>query len=291
MVFADIEKALGKDAVTTVAGRPAVTLADEAAARALAALCRERGLRLRPWSGGEPPTADLPPEAVSVSPGAGLTGEFAVAADDYYCEAPATMTAGELAAGLAGTPLWLPFATAGGAAAPLGVLVASYAPNAFAAAYGELQRLLFGLSFLSDDGEVVATGRRTIKGVAGYDLSKLFLGSRGRAGLITRVRLRLFPRPREAVFWRAPGEPAAASHGAKQVCSREAVGETLYCADGHAADLDALAEALRGHLPGLTEVCRGGEAAADFAAAVSLLPCPQTGDAGPVGPQLSDLFI
>jgi FAD/FMN-containing dehydrogenase len=186
-MFADIEKALGRGAVTTAAGRPAVTLADEAAARALTALCRERGLRLKPWSGGEAPTADLPPEAVLVSPGAGLTGEGADAADDCYCEVPATMTAAELAARLAETPLWLPFATAGGAAAAVGVLIACYAPNAFAPAYGELQRLLFGLSFVNDDGELVATGRRTIKGVAGYDLSKLFLGSRGRAGLITSV--------------------------------------------------------------------------------------------------------
>jgi FAD/FMN-containing dehydrogenase len=290
-MFADIEKALGKDAVTTVAGRPAVTLADEAAARALTALCRERGLRLRPWSGGEAPQGDLPPEAVLVSPGAGLTGEFAVAADDYYCEVPATMAAAEMAARLAETPLWLPFGTAGGAAAPLGALIASYAPNAFAAAYGELQRLLFGLSFVNDDGDLVATGRRTIKGVAGYDISKLFLGSRGRAGLITRVRLRLFPRPRDAAFWRAPGAPVPAGHGAKQVCSREGDGETLYYADGHAADLDALAGALRDLRPELTEVRRGPEAADEFAAAVGRLPCSQTGEAGPAGPRLSELFI
>jgi FAD/FMN-containing dehydrogenase len=290
-MFADIEKALGKDAVTEVAGRTAATLADEAAARALTALCRERGWRLRPRSGGEPPGGDLPPDVVLVSPGAGLVGEFAVAADDYYCEVPATMTAAELAARLAETPLWLPFATAGGAAAPLGALVACYAPNAFAPAYGELQRLLFGLSFVGDDGELVATGRRTIKGVAGYDLSKLFLGSRGRAGLITRVRLRLFPRPRDAALWRAPGAPVAASHGAKQVCGSEGEGETVYYADGHAADLDALAGALSDVKPGLAEVRRGPEATAEFAAAVGRLPCPQAGEAAPAGPRLSDLYI
>ena len=288
---ADIEKALSKDAVTEVAGRPAATLADEAAARALTALCRERGWRLRPWSGGEPPAGDLPPDVVLVTLGAGLAGEFAVAADDYYCEVPATMAVADLAARLAETPLWLPFATAGGAAAPFGALVASYAPNAFAPAYGELQRLLFGLSFVGDDGQLVATGRRTIKGVAGYDLSKLFLGSRGRAGLITRVRLRLFPRPRDAALWRAPGAPVVASHGAKQVCNSEGDGETLYYADGHAADLDALAGALRELRPELAEVCRGPEAAAEFAAAVGRLPCPGTGDAEPAAPRLSDLYI
>lgn len=290
-MFSDIEETLGKEAVREVAGRPAVTLADEAAARALTALCRERGWRLRPWSGGAPARGELPPEAILVTPGAGLTGEFAVAAEDYYCEVPATTTAAELAARLSETPLWLPFATAGGEAARLGALVACYAPNAFAPAYGEMQRLLFGLSFVNDDGDLVATGRRTIKGVAGYDLSKLFLGSRGRAGLITRVRLRLFSRPRDAALWRAPGGPVTASHGAEQVCTLEGEGETLYYADGHAADLDAVAGALRGLRPELTEVRRGPEAAADFAAAVGRLPCPQTGDVEPMGPKLSDLFI
>jgi hypothetical protein len=69
------------------------------------------------------------------------------------------------------------------------------------------------------------------------------------------------------------------------------VGETYYYADGHAADLDALAEALRDLRPGLTEMRRGPEAAADFAAAVGRLPCPQTPEAGPAGPRLSDIFI
>jgi FAD/FMN-containing dehydrogenase len=289
-VFETIANALGKEAVTTAAGRPAVTLADEAAARALTSLCRERRYRLRAWSGGEAP-GGFPPVAILVRPGPGLAGELAVAADDYYCEAPATATAGELAARLAGTPLWFPFATARGAAAPFGVLVACYPPNAFAAAYGELQRLLFGVTFVNDDGELVATGRRTIKGVAGYDLSKLFLGSRGRAGLITRVRLRLFPRPRDAAFWRAPGAPAEGGRLPRAVCIYETADETLYYADGHASDLDAVGEALRAFRPGSREARRGRDASADFAEAVGRIPCQEAPDEGPAGPRLSDIFI
>ena len=287
-MLAEIEKVLGTGAPGEVAGRPAATLADEAGARALAALCRERGWRLHPWAAGEPPSRELPPETVLVTPGPGLTGEFALAADDYYCEAPAPMTLGELERRLEGTPLWLPFAAPTGAQMAVGELVARYPANAFAPAYGELYRFLFGLSFINDDGELVSTGRRTIKGVAGYDLSKLFLGSRGRAGLITRVRLRLFRRPADAAFWRArrPGEGELGD----RVCLLGADGETLLYADGHPGDVDAAAERLRRAMPDLAEVSRGAAASRDFAAAVTALPYRPPADP-PAAPAFSDIYI
>ena len=288
---AEIEAALGEGAVEVVAARAAVELGDEAGARALTALCRERGWVLHPWAGSEPPSRTLPRKAALVMPGAGLTGEFAVAADDYYCEIPATMKLAEVGGRLGETPSWLPFATEGGLATAVGALVAEYARNAFAPAYGELHRLLFGLSFINDDGELVSTGRRTVKGVAGYDLSKLFLGSRGRAGLITRVRLRLFPRPREAVFWRARGRVPAPGELPRRVCWLEADGDVLLYADGHPQDLEAVAGQLRNVWPGLTEVSRGRRAPADFAEAVAASPRRPAGEREAVGPQVSDLFI
>lgn len=269
---------------------PAAEPADEAAARALTALCRERGWRLHPWAGGEPPSGPLPPETVLVTPGAGLTGEFAVAAD-YYCEAPATMPLGELEERLEGTPLWLPYATPAGAATAVAALVARYPPNAFAPAYGELSRFLFGLSFVNDDGELVATGRRTIKGVAGYDLSKLFLGSGGRVGLIARVRFRLFSRPGEAVFWRVEGAAAAAGGVGERVCRLEADGDTLIYVDGHPRDVDAVEERFRGALPGAAEISRGDGAARDFAAAVAAQPRRPPEEPPVTWPAFSRLFV
>ncbi len=288
---AEIEAALGEGAFEVVAARAAVELRDEAGARALTALCRERGWVLHAWAGGEPPSPGLPCEAVLVTPGAGLTGEFAVAADDYYCEIPATTKLAEVAARLGETRLWLPFATAGGLSTAVGALVARYAWNAFAPAYGELHRVLFGLSFINDDGELVSTGRRTIKGVAGYDLSKLFLGSRGRAGLITRVRLRLFPRPREAVFWRARGRAPGPGELGPRVCWLEADGDVLLYADGHGRDVEVAAGQLRDVWPGLTEASRGGRAPEDFAEAVAASPRRPAAERGVVGPRVSDLFI
>jgi glycolate oxidase FAD binding subunit len=289
-MLAEIEKALGEGTAQAVVGRPAVTLADEAGARALAALCRERGWCLHPWASGELPSPDLPADTALVTPGPGLTGEFALAADDYYCEAPAPTTLGELEGKLEGTPLWLPFAAPAGAAMALGELIARYPANAFAPAYGELHRLLFGLSFINDDGELVSTGRRTIKGVAGYDLSKLFLGSRGRAGLITRVRLRLFRRPAEAVFWRTRGATPDDAVSGGCVCRLDADGEALLYADGHPGDVDAAAERLRRAMPDLAEVSRGDAASRDFAAAVAALPYRPPAEP-PAAPAFSDLYI
>ena len=54
------------------------------------------------------------------------------------------------------------------------------------------------------DGELLRTGRRTVKGVAGYDLTKLFVGSEGTLGVITQATLALRPLPQ------APGTMVAA---------------------------------------------------------------------------------
>jgi glycolate oxidase len=65
--------------------------------------------------------------------------------------------------------------------------------------YGVTTDYVRGLEVVLASGEVLMTGRRTVKGVAGYDLTKLFVGSEGTLGVITRATLALRPeaeRPR-----------------------------------------------------------------------------------------------
>jgi glycolate oxidase FAD binding subunit len=61
--------------------------------------------------------------------------------------------------------------------------------------YGSMRDLVIGVTVVLADGTIASSGGRVVKNVAGYDLGKLFSGSRGRLGLIARIALRLHPLP------------------------------------------------------------------------------------------------
>jgi glycolate oxidase len=61
--------------------------------------------------------------------------------------------------------------------------------------YGVTTDAVLGLEVVLASGEVLRTGRRTVKGVAGYDLTKLLVGSEGTLAIITEATLALRPRP------------------------------------------------------------------------------------------------
>lgn len=61
--------------------------------------------------------------------------------------------------------------------------------------YGVTRDSVLGLEVVLADGAVIHTGHRTVKGVTGYDLTSLLVGSEGTLGVITQATLRLRPRP------------------------------------------------------------------------------------------------
>ena len=61
--------------------------------------------------------------------------------------------------------------------------------------YGAMRDLVIGVTVVLADGTIASSGGKVVKNVAGYDLGKLFAGSRGRLGLVARLALRLHPRP------------------------------------------------------------------------------------------------
>ena len=80
--------------------------------------------------------------------------------------------------------------------------------------YGVTTDYVLGLEVVLASGEVLRTGRRTVKGVAGYDLTRLFVGSEGTLGIITEATLSLRPaagRPRTAAALFASAREAGAT--------------------------------------------------------------------------------
>jgi glycolate oxidase len=91
--------------------------------------------------------------------------------------------------------LFYPPDPASAAFSTLGGNVAECAGGARAVKYGVTRDYVLGLEVVLPTGEVIETGVRTAKGVVGYDLTRLMVGSEGTLGVITRMVLRLLPLP------------------------------------------------------------------------------------------------
>ena len=119
----------------------------------------------------------------------------------HYEPADLTLTAGagmgmrDLAGRSGRNGQWLPADSPGSDAGTLGAAVACGVSGPLRGRYGAIRDNVLGLEVVTGDGRVLRIGGRVVKNVAGYDLVRLFTGSRGSLGVITRVSVRLFPRP------------------------------------------------------------------------------------------------
>ncbi|MBN2231441.1 MAG: FAD-binding protein [Deltaproteobacteria bacterium] len=101
----------------------------------------------------------------------------------------------ELQEAVAAHGLWYPPDPASLAFSTLGGNVAENAGGPCAVKYGVTGEYVRGLEVVLADGTVITTGNKCVKSVSGYDLTRLFVGSEGTLGVITKILLRLLPPP------------------------------------------------------------------------------------------------
>ena len=129
-----------------------------------------------------------------------LNGLIDYPSRDLTITVEAGMTLAELAGHLAAEKQRLPIDIAGAESATVGGIVTANLSGPRRYGYGTVRDYLLGVDAVDGTGKTFSAGGRVVKNAAGYDLTRLMIGSLGTLGVITQVTLMVRPQPEMSAF-------------------------------------------------------------------------------------------